>query len=143
METACSLTFKIIHCGRLAESSKCGCKHISVVIRGYHQYTQNTKLIFFFLKQFIAIKINFIFLNCKVGDFQVVQLIALNEFLTMKTPFYVPNNHLNSSITEIEGFLVGGKGRLELKITEHIVTTWPRTPVTTRTFFYFSSLKSV
>lgn len=72
---------------------------------------------FFFLKQFIAIKINFIFLNCKVGDFQVVQLIALNEFLTMKTPFYVPNNHLNSSITNIEGFLVGGKGRLELNIT--------------------------
>lgn len=57
METACSLTFKIIHCGELVKSSKC--KHISVVIRGYHQYTQNTisKLIFFFWNNLLLLKI--------------------------------------------------------------------------------------
>lgn len=56
----------------------CSNKRIPSVYPEHH-----LQIDFFFLKQFIAIKINFIFLNCKVGDFQVVQLIALNEFLTM------------------------------------------------------------
>lgn len=70
----------------------------------------------------------------------MVHLVAPNEFLT---PFYAPNNRLNGRVTDIEGFLVGGKGKLELTITQHMETTWPRTPVTTRAFFYFSSLKAV
>lgn len=64
---------------------------------------------FFFLKQFIAIKNNFIFLNCKVGDSQVVKLVTRNEFLLMKTPFYAHHNQLNSNVEDIESFFGGWK----------------------------------
>lgn len=81
-------------------------------------FPEHLQKLHFFLKEFIALKSNFLFLNCKVGNFQVVQLVALNDFLVMRTLFYVSKNKLNSSIElqRLKAFFEDKKGRLELDL---------------------------
>jgi len=88
------------------------------VITGFHQYYKNIFSNFFFLKEFIAFKSYFLLLDCKIENFQVVQLVSLNEFLVMKTPFYVSKNKLKSNIQlqKWKPFLVGKIGRLKLDL---------------------------
>lgn len=49
----------------------------------------------------------------------MVQLVALNEFLIMKPPFYASHNQFNSRVTALKAFLLGRKGRKELNYTAY------------------------